>query len=69
MCFLWMENNKDVANYKLDTLREYFGIPKDGAHNAIVDVKHTAAIISRFLKFHRNIASKTNFKGVFNGRI
>jgi DNA polymerase III epsilon subunit-like protein len=65
LCFTWFENNKDVANYKLDTLRDYFGIPKDGAHNAIKDVKDTAMILARFMKFHRNIAAKTTFRGVF----
>lgn len=65
LAFYWFESNKELENYKLDSLREYFGISKDGAHNAIVDVKHTAMIVSRFLKFHRNLAAKTNFKGVF----
>lgn len=66
MCFPWFENNKDVPDYKLDTLREYLGISKEGSHNAIVDVRDTANIISRFLRFHRNVAAKTVFKGKFN---
>jgi exonuclease I len=65
LCFLWFENNKDVANYKLDTLRDYFGLSREGAHNAVVDVKQTALLLSRFLRFHRNLAAKTTFAGVF----
>lgn len=65
LAFLWFENNKELENYKLDTLRDYFGLSREGAHNAVKDVEDTALIISRFLKFHRNLAAKTTFKGVF----
>jgi exonuclease I len=65
LCFYWFESNKDLKNFKLDTLREYFGISGKDAHNAIVDVQHTATILGRFLRFHRNISAKTNFKGAF----
>ncbi len=65
LCFLWFENNKDLDNYKLDTLRDYFGLSKENAHNAEQDVKDTALILGRFLKFHRNMAAKTTFKNAF----
>lgn len=67
LCFLWFENNKELENYKLDTLRDFFGISKIGAHNAIKDVTDTAMILARFLKFHRNMAAKVTFKNVFKG--
>jgi len=65
LSFLWFENNRELENYKLDTLRKYFGLSREGAHNAIKDVADTALILSRFLKFHRAIASKTTFKDAF----
>jgi DNA polymerase III epsilon subunit-like protein len=49
----------------MDNLREYFGIDKDGAHDAIKDVKDTADIMIRFMKLHRNVASKVKFKNSF----
>ena len=41
------------------------GIDKDGAHDAIKDVKDTAAILTRFMRLHRNLAKKITFKGAF----
>ena len=50
------------ANYKMDTLREYFGIKNTGSHDALFDVRTTAAIFRRFWKWQRTIAAKTDFK-------
>lgn len=60
---LWFENSSDLPNMKMDTLRDYFGLSKAGAHDALVDVKQTAELITHFLKFHRNMYPKINFKG------
>lgn len=65
MLWWWFENNKDLTKMTLDAIREYVGIDGSQAHNAEVDVKHTANLAVRFLKFHRNIASKTSFAGAF----
>jgi len=65
ICFLWFENMAEPENYKLDTVRDFLGISKDNAHDALVDTQHTAMIISRFLKFHRSISAKTLFKDCF----
>jgi exonuclease I len=66
LIFYWFENNSDLKNYTLDSLREYFGIDKTGAHDALKDVKDTASIMIRFLKLHRNLSSKVKFKNSFN---
>lgn len=63
--FYWFENNNELKNYTLDNLRDYLGISKDGAHDALKDVKDTADILIRFMKLHRNIARKVKFKGSF----
>lgn len=65
LVFYWFSHNKELKSYKLDTLRDYFGITKDGAHDAIKDVKDTAEILIRFLKLHRNLSEKIKFKGSF----
>lgn len=65
LVFYWFEHNEDLKNYSLDTIREYFGISKDGAHDAIKDVKDTADIIIRFMRLHRNLAEKIKFKNSF----
>jgi len=63
--FYWFENNNELKNYTLDNLRDYLGIDKTGAHDALKDVKDTANILMRFLKLHRNLGNKVKFKGSF----
>lgn len=63
--FYWFEYNNELKNYTLDNLRDYLGISKDGAHDALKDVKDTAEIMIRFLKLHRNLGQKVKFKGSF----
>lgn len=65
LVFYWFENNSDIKSYSLDTLREYLGISKDGAHDALKDVKDCAKILIRFLRLHRRLSSKIIFKGSF----
>jgi DNA polymerase III epsilon subunit-like protein len=65
LIFFWFESNSDLKSYTMDSLRDYFGISKDGAHDAIKDVKDTADIMIRFMKLHRNVSSKVKFKNSF----
>jgi DNA polymerase III epsilon subunit-like protein len=65
LIFYWFENNGDLKSYTLDSLRDYFGISKVGAHDALKDVKDCADILIRFLKLHRNLSNKIKFKDSF----
>jgi DNA polymerase III epsilon subunit-like protein len=69
LVFYWFESNPDLKSYTMDSLRDYFGIDKTGAHDALKDVKDTAQILIRFLKLHRNVASKVKFKNAFLEKI
>lgn len=66
LIFYWFEHNNDLKNYTLDTIRDYLGIDKEGAHDALKDVKDTAAILIRFMKLHRNLGQKVKFKNSFS---
>jgi len=66
LMFYWFENNNDLKNYTLDNVRDYFGLSKDNAHDALQDVKDTAQIIVRFLKLHRNLGQKVKFRNAFS---
>ena len=66
LVFYWFEHNGDLKNYTLDSLRDYFGISKDGAHDALKDVKDCANILIRFMKLHRNLGQKIKFKDSFS---
>jgi DNA polymerase III epsilon subunit-like protein len=63
--FYWFEYNNELKNYTLDNLRDYLGIDKTNAHDALKDVKDTAHIMVRFLKLHRSLGQKVKFKGSF----
>lgn len=65
LVFYWFENNNDLKNYTLDSLREYFGISKEGAHDAAKDIQDSAEILIRFLRLHRNLSQKIKFKNAF----
>jgi len=65
LIFYWFEN-KNFKSYSLDNMREYFGISKDGAHDALKDVEDCANILIRFMRLHRNLANKIKFEDSFN---
>lgn len=65
LMFYWFEHNNDLKNYTLDTIREYFGISKAGAHDALKDVKDCANLLLRFMRLHRNLGQKIKFKDSF----
>ncbi len=68
LMFMFFEGCKEgPEKYKMDSLREFFGIPSEGSHRADKDVKDTAQIICRFLKFQRQVTNKNvgKFKGAF----
>jgi len=64
-CNLFFENLSEPTSYSLDTLREFFGMIKEGSHDALKDVKDTSEIFIKFQKLCRKIAEKTKFKGAF----
>lgn len=64
LVFYWFEN-LDIKSYSLDNIRDYLGIDKTGAHDAVKDVIDSANILIRFLRLHRNLSSKIKFKGSF----
>lgn len=50
------ENNTHLENLKFDTLRTHFGLSKEGAHSALIDVTQTAQVLCRFLAYWRKLA-------------
>ena len=66
IAWLWFESLPDVKSLSLDNLREYLGIDKTNAHDAIKDVKDCAEILIRFLRLHRKLSSKIKFRNSFN---
>ncbi len=65
LMFLWFENNEDIKSLSLDNMRDYFGMSKDNAHDALGDVLDCAEILMRFLRLHRNQAKKIKFRNAF----
>ena len=65
LSWLWFENIPEIKSLSLDSVRDYLGIDKKNAHDAIKDVKDCAEILIRFLRLHRSLTSKIKFKGSF----
>jgi DNA polymerase III epsilon subunit-like protein len=51
----WFNGQKEPTKYNMDAMRDYFGIDKTGAHDALKDVYDTAAILQRFMNLARNL--------------
>lgn len=66
IAWLWLENLSDIKSLSLDNLRDYLGIDKTNAHDALKDVKDCAEILIRFLRLHRKLSSKIKFKNAFS---
>ena len=69
MAYNWFENMEEPKSYSMDSLREFFGMSKDGAHDALQDVRDTGQIITRFMNLHRRFAEKVKFKGSFKNSV
>jgi DNA polymerase III epsilon subunit-like protein len=65
LVFYWFEQNNELKSYSMDSLRDYLGISKEGAHDALKDVKDCAEVLIRFMKLHRNTSNKVKFKNAF----
>jgi len=66
LCFYWFEDLPEPPkDYKMDTLREWFGISAENAHDALQDVKDTGRFIIKFMRLHRSIAKKVKFQEGF----
>lgn len=63
--FYWFESNNELEKYTLDHFRDYVGISKEGAHDALKDVQDSAQILIRFLKLHRTLSEKIKFRNSF----
>jgi hypothetical protein len=62
--FLWLRWDADLTSRSMDNLRKYFNVKSRGkAHTAMADVYEEAELIIRFLKLHKDLFSRINFKG------
>lgn len=68
-CFMWFESLPEPLAYSVDALREHFGISSEGSHEAMKDVRDTAEILIKFMKLHRSVCEKVQFKDSFLTKI
>lgn len=55
------ENHKSPHTYSLDSLRSFFGLSHQSAHNALIDVLNSAEILVRYLRLFREVCQQTDF--------
>uniref|UniRef100_A0A6M3IMH1 Putative exonuclease n=1 Tax=viral metagenome TaxID=1070528 RepID=A0A6M3IMH1_9ZZZZ len=65
LLYLYTENLQEIRSLSLDSIRDWLGLSSENAHKADVDVRQTAEIFIRFLKFTRKHALNAKFKGSF----
>ena len=63
----WLDGVDDLADLRMDTLREYFGLSTEQAHDALTDVRQTALFLTEFLKLKRQVREKISLRGSFAG--
>lgn len=65
----WTDNVKinDNNSKSLDSVRDWLGMSKDGAHDALNDVIDCAEIIKRFMYKYRDMYKQTKFKDALKG--
>ena len=73
IAFWWFEGQGEPANYTMDTLRDYFGMSKENAHDALQDVKDEGYLLCRLLKTQRwlttTLLEQNKLKKAFKGAI
>jgi DNA polymerase III epsilon subunit-like protein len=65
LVYYWFRDIEEIKSISLDSIRDYLGINKDGAHDALKDVQDCAEILIRFLKLHKSLVQKIKFKDSF----
>lgn len=63
----WTMFNRSIRSVSMDSMREYFKMKKDGAHNALTDVRQGAAILEKFFNLYKTISPLIKFEGCFAG--
>jgi len=59
--FMFFENLRALGQMSLSSVKEYFGFPNTGAHNAVIDCLWTAEILIRYLRITRSIAQEIDY--------
>jgi DNA polymerase III epsilon subunit-like protein len=62
LLFGWFESDYSLSKYNLDAVRDFFGISKENAHDALQDVLDTGNIFARFLNLQRKMAKNVKWK-------
>jgi DNA polymerase III epsilon subunit-like protein len=66
--FHWFHGSSELENLSMDaSIRPYFGLSKEGGHDALFDVQQTAAVIMRFQKYARKQRDYALAQGHFKG--
>lgn len=61
----WFWWSKEPKSLSLDNLRDFFEISKEGAHDALKDVKDTGDILIKLLALTEEMGKRIKFKGCF----
>lgn len=64
LSFTLFENCREPHRLSLDSLKNFLGMPDEGAHNALGDVLSSAEILVRYLRLMRQVYRDTDFSNL-----
>lgn len=67
--FRFTENRQDMRSISMDSVREWMGLSKDGAHDAMIDVSHGTLIMIKYIQLYRHFSPKIKFENCFGGNV
>lgn len=63
LAFLWLQWVPDgPKKHTMDALRDFFGMSRENAHDALQDVRDESALIIKFLSLHKYMVENCNIK-------
>lgn len=68
IAYLWLESLPEPNSYSMEKLMDFHGydeVSKSGAHEALSDCVNCARLLCHYLKLHRGLAPKVQFKKAF----
>lgn len=61
----WTENMSTMTSQSFDAIRDWLGISREGAHNAIKDVNDGAEVLIRYMRLIRSLSPRVIFTNSF----
>lgn len=59
----WHEDDEEMPDMKMDTIRPYYGMSSENGHDALTDVRQTGALLMKYVNLHRQLRRRRTKSG------